>query len=90
MACQWATPGGGVVSNLYSGRHAVRYEAITTLAPGMISQSALSQRLKIDGFWAVQVFLEHFKILIQDKIKKYSSMNRFVSNISLEPYNHLK
>lgn len=57
-----------------------------------ISQSALSQRLKTGGTWAVQVFLERFKIIIQDKVRKYSSMNRLapVSNISLEPYNHLK
>lgn len=54
-----------------------------------ISQSALSQRLKTGGSWAVQVFLERFKIIIQDKVRKYSSMES-VSNISLEPYNHLK
>ncbi len=54
-----------------------------------ISQSALSQRLKTGGSWAVQVFLERFKIIIQDKVRNYSSMAS-VSNISLEPYNHLK
>ena len=52
-----------------------------------ISQSALSQRLKTGGYWAVQVFLEHFKIIIQDKVRKNSSM---ASNIRLEPYNHAK
>lgn len=33
-----------------------------------ISQPALSQRLKTGGFWAVQVFLEHFKVIIQNKV----------------------
>jgi hypothetical protein len=42
-----------------------------------ISQSALSQRLKTGGFWAVQVFLERFKVIIQNKIR-------------LEPYNYAK
>jgi len=42
-----------------------------------ISQPALSQRLKTGGFWAVQVFLERFKVIIQNKIR-------------LEPYNHAK
>ncbi len=54
-----------------------------------ISQSALSQRLKTGGSWAVQVFLERFKIIIQDKVRINSSMAS-VSNIRLEPYNHLK
>lgn len=47
-----------------------------------ISQSAVFQRLKIAGYWAVQVFLEHFKMIIQDKVRE--------SNIRLEPYNHVK
>ncbi|HMB46255.1 MAG TPA: hypothetical protein VKL21_10575, partial [Candidatus Methanoperedens sp.] len=47
-----------------------------------ISQSAVFQRLKIAGYWAVQVFLEHFKMIIQDKVRE--------SNIRLEPYNHIK
>ncbi len=34
-----------------------------------ISQPALSQRLKTGGFWAVQVFLERFKVIIQNKIR---------------------
>jgi hypothetical protein len=33
-----------------------------------ISQSALSQRLKTGGFWAIQVFLERFKVIIQNKV----------------------
>ena len=47
-----------------------------------ISQSALSQRLKTGGFWAIQVFLERFKMIIQDKVRE--------PNIRLEPYNHVK
>jgi hypothetical protein len=33
-----------------------------------ISQSALSQRLKTGGYWAVQAFLERFKMIIQGKV----------------------
>lgn len=44
-----------------------------------ISQPALSQRLKTGGFWAVQLFLEHFKVIIRDKVR---------SGIRLKPYNH--
>jgi len=33
-----------------------------------ISQSALSQRLKTGGYWAVEVFLERFKEIIRDKV----------------------
>lgn len=54
-----------------------------------ISQSALSQRLKTGGSWAVQVFLEHFKIIIQDKVRKNSPIAS-VSNIRLGPYSHQK
>ncbi len=42
-----------------------------------ISQPALSQRLKTGGFWAVQIFLERFKLIIQNKIR-------------LKPYNYAK
>ena len=47
-----------------------------------ISQPALSQRLKTGGFWAVQVFLERFKVIIQDNVREV--------NIRLETYNHAK
>ena len=33
-----------------------------------ISQPALSQRLKTGGYWAVQAFLERFKVIIQNKV----------------------
>jgi len=33
-----------------------------------ISQSALSQRLKTGGYWAVEVFLERFKEIIRNKV----------------------
>ncbi|MGB8217300.1 MAG: SatD family protein [Candidatus Methanoperedens sp.] len=33
-----------------------------------ISQSAVFQRLKTGGYWAVQVFLERFKVMIQNKV----------------------
>ncbi len=46
-----------------------------------ISQPALSQRLKTGGFWAVQAFLERFKMIIQGKVRDV--------NIRLEPYNHV-
>lgn len=47
-----------------------------------ISQSALSQRLKTGGYWAVQAFLERFNMIIQDKVKEH--------NIRLETYNQIK
>lgn len=46
-----------------------------------ISQPALSQRLKTGGYWAVQAFLERFKMIIQGKVREV--------NIRLEPYNHV-
>lgn len=47
-----------------------------------ISQSALSQRLKTGGYWAVEVFLERFKMIIQGKVREV--------NIRFKPYNDLK
>ena len=35
-----------------------------------ISQPALSQRLKTSGYWAVQAFLERFKMIIQGKVRE--------------------
>jgi hypothetical protein len=47
-----------------------------------ISQPALSQRLKTGGSWAVQVFLERFKVIIQEKVRAFE--------IRLTPYNRTK
>ncbi|VVB84427.1 Uncharacterised protein [uncultured archaeon] len=44
-----------------------------------ISQPALSQRLKTGGYWAVQAFLDRFKMIIQGKVREV--------NTRLEPYN---
>jgi len=32
-----------------------------------ISQPAVFQRLKTGGYWAVQAFLEHFEVIIQER-----------------------
>lgn len=46
--------------------HEITQEVIARILK--ISQSALSQRLKTGGYWAVEVFLERFKEIIRDKV----------------------
>ncbi|MFZ3385254.1 MAG: SatD family protein [Candidatus Methanoperedens sp.] len=46
--------------------HEITQEVIARILK--ISQSALSQRLKTGGYWAVQAFLERFKVIIQNKV----------------------
>ena len=49
--------------------HAIAYTQEEIAKVLNISQPALSQRLKTGGSWAVQVFLERFKVIIQDKVR---------------------
>ncbi len=52
---------------LYQIQKKVTQEGIAQILS--ISQPAVFQRLKTGGYWAVQVFLERFKVIIQEKVR---------------------